>query len=79
MYIIIVGHWPHSSLGPFIDSDAKRRYEERVDSLFSAGIWPDTVEIEGSDIILGCWTKFFKTASTVLQSQELLYKYNKIG
>jgi len=69
----------HSSPGPFMNSDTKRSYEEHVDRLFSEGIWPNTVKIEGGDIIQGCWTKFFKTAYAVLQSQEALHAYNKIG
>ncbi len=79
MYTIMVGHWPHGSPGPFMNSETKRSYEEHVDRLFREGIWPDTAEIEGGDIIKGCWTKFFKTACAVLQSQEALHAYDKIG
>jgi len=34
--------------------DIKRSYKEHVDCLFSKGIWPNTVKIEGGDIIQGC-------------------------
>jgi hypothetical protein len=37
-------------------------------SLFEQNIWPDINEIDGGNVILGCWTKESKTAQKVVNA-----------
>lgn len=41
-------------------------YEARVDNLFGKGSFPDTGDLLGGDIILGCWSKKYCNVATIL-------------
>jgi serine/threonine protein kinase len=56
MYSIMTGHRPH---GPsiFKTTDEIIAYGEKFGCLIRSGIFPDTTNIKGGDIIHDCWTK----------------------
>ena len=74
MYTIMVGHLPHGSPGSYMfkSFEEKSSYEARVDRLFSSNTWPNVDHIEGGKVMLGCWTKEYKTARAVLSAYQAL-------
>lgn len=66
-YTILTGNWPYkTSSGPFESINDMLNYEEEVNRLFRIEKYPDVTELVGGKIILGCWTKKYKTAEKVL-------------
>ena len=41
-------------------------YEARVEDLVGKGIYPDTKELLGGDIILKCWTRVYSNVNIIL-------------
>jgi len=73
-YTIMTGHWPYKSPGPFISVEEKWRYDERVDDLFSQGIFPTVEDLAGRASIQGCWDGHYAEAETIVRDQAILFK-----
>lgn len=72
LYTIMTGHWPHRSPGPFKSAEEKYQYEERVDTLFSKGVFPSVGNLIGGAIIQDCWDGKHRDAESLLREEESL-------
>lgn len=73
LYTIVTGHWPYRDAGErFTSPEKMEQYVARVDDSFGKGIFPDTEELLGGDIILKCWTKKYSNVDTILNDTYML-------
>lgn len=66
-YNIMTGCWPYWQ-GPAPRGDERVAYQERVNRLFSKGLFPDVTNVCGGTVIAGCWEHRFKTAQEVVDA-----------
>jgi len=64
VYTILMGHWPYREGPPPTVED--KTYENHVNQMFTAGIFPDVSNLRGGKVIKGCWNHQYKTAEEVL-------------
>jgi hypothetical protein len=71
LYTILKGHWPYRDPGGLFDSmEEMEQYERHVDGLFKQGIFPDSKDLFGGEIIRGCWTKKYLNMDDILHILE---------
>ena len=70
-YTILTGHWPYKPPGPFETAKDKYDYQRKVNTLFSQGKFPDTTRLMGGKVIMGCWTRGYRTVEDVLRSLKV--------
>ncbi|PGH32228.1 serine/threonine protein kinase [[Emmonsia] crescens] len=73
-YTIMTGHWPYKSAEPFGSLKEKLSYGERVDELFSLGMFPQVEGLIGGDIIQGCWMEQYGEVETIVCDQGIIFK-----
>lgn len=72
LYTIITGHWPFRAGGGLFDSGEEHdQYEAHVEGLFTQGIFPDTHDLIGGEIIHGCWSGGYSTVEDISTSSTL--------
>lgn len=70
-YTILTGLWPYrSSGGPFGSVEEMLEYVSRVDTLFRQKKYPSIAGLVGGNVIMGCWTKKYKSADDVLTAWD---------
>ncbi|QSS70927.1 hypothetical protein I7I50_01585 [Histoplasma capsulatum G186AR] len=73
-YTIMTGHWPYKSAGPFGSLKEKLSYGERVDELFSLGMFPPVEGLIGGNIIQGCWMEQYGEVDTIVRDQSIIFE-----
>jgi serine/threonine protein kinase len=76
-YIIMTGHWPYKSPGPFVDVEEWEEYDEKVNELFMNTEFPPVGNLVGGDIILDCWTEKIRDAGVIVARYEALLQTMK--
>ncbi|ODH13540.1 serine/threonine protein kinase [Paracoccidioides brasiliensis] len=74
LYTIMTGHWPYRTAGPFRSLKEKLIYGERVDELFSLGVFPPVEGLIGGDIIQDCWKEQYREVDTIVHDQSIIFK-----
>jgi serine/threonine protein kinase len=77
-YTIMTGHWPYKSAGPFRSLKEKLSYGERVDELFSLGMFPPVEGLIGGGIIHGCWMEQYGEVETIVRDQGIVFAKNSL-
>ena len=70
-YTILTGHWPYKPPGPFETAEEKFEYQRNVNFLFSQRKYPDVTGLIGGKVVVGCWTREYKTVKDVLRVLEV--------
>ncbi|RDA85455.1 hypothetical protein CP532_1020 [Ophiocordyceps camponoti-leonardi (nom. inval.)] len=67
LYTILTGHWPFRGPGGrFSTPTEMEEYESMVDGHFARGVFPETAELWGGNIIHDCWSHKFLTMEEVM-------------
>lgn len=72
LYVIMTGHWPYKSPGPFASVQEADEYDEKVDALFMKREYPSVDGLQGGDIISDCWTKKIRDAGVIVARYDAL-------
>jgi serine/threonine protein kinase len=67
IYVIMTGYWPFRTSPPPSSAEDMYRYQDQVNELFTKGTFPDVHEVQGGDVIRGCWEYRYKSAAEVLK------------
>lgn len=73
-YIIMTGHWPYKSPGPFSSVEEKIAYDDMVDELFVSEKFPFIDNLVGGSVIQGCWVERYCEMEAVIQDQDLYFR-----
>ncbi|KAI5464519.1 kinase-like domain-containing protein [Mariannaea sp. PMI_226] len=68
LYFIQTGHWPYRGPGSTFDTrEAADEYEQRIQTHYEKGEFPDVRHLIGGAVIKGCWDRKYSNATEVLE------------
>jgi len=60
-----------STVWPFKTAEDKYEYQRMVNSLFRQRKFPDVTGLIGGRVVMGCWTKKYRTVQGILRALEV--------
>jgi len=65
-YVIMTGHWPYKSPGPFLSVQESDEYDEKVEDLFMKREYPSVEHLVGGDVMSDCWDGKIRDAEVIV-------------
>jgi serine/threonine protein kinase len=79
IYVIMTRYWPFRASPPPSTAKNTEVYRDEVDKLFKKGAFPDVSELQGGDVIRGCWEYRYTSAAEVLNDLSTRNRDSKIS